>query len=269
MSFIYGERLIEYAIRIGTDDLMKSQELVDYLFYPTKNLNQGRNVTPPDSPQNVYEKLPFDYFQERLSKIPRTPSETGDLDLFKNPFPTIPDIIAYLNECNISIVHGYPPAGGNLPCISIVLGNEDETKFLGGQQIDYENGLGGKPSTEKGSNFNAQYNVSILSTNYDEVELWYFIMKYSIMAYKAVLDGYGLSNIAMSFMDIEPAPDYIQAGLFCYQRTMILSTVKQESIMTPAPGYSELSFQVTSNGYKYPQGPGPIVPSLPDEEELL
>jgi len=242
MGLIYAERLIEYAIRVGVDDLQNDKELVRLAFPVDKKINAGADVTPDGAEQKVFEPLPMDYFQTRLSEIPKVKGETGKQDIFANSMPGIDDVYSYLNKDDLSfkITHGFPREPGDLPAIAITLGNEDESQYLGGQK-----GRIGK-YVIVGSDFSSQYQVHILTPNYDETIIWYFILKYCFLRYRPIMEIYGMRQIKISFLDPEPAPEYLQAGIFIYQRTCILACVKDEDIPIEEKGYTELIGKVTS-----------------------
>jgi len=258
MSFIYAERIIEYAIRIGTDDFMKDAMLVDLAFFTDAQRNLGADLTPPGG-QQTREPLPTDYFQNRLAAIPKVIAETGMNDIFQNSIPAVPDIKKYLSEANIKITHGYPREAQDLPCLAITLGSEDETQYLGTRK-----GVITQTETKKqydliGSDWDSQYQISIITTNYDETIIWYFILKYALTTYRPALEAYGLRQAKLSFSDPEPAPEYLQGGLFVYQRVCTMSCVKAEDIPLPSSGtFSELQFGVGQPDY--PQGDGFIIP---------
>ena len=106
--FIYAEKLIEYAIRIGVDDIQEDPTLLDLMFFTDKQMNQGTDLTPNNQSKKVYESLPTDFFQRRLLEIPKRKSETGQIDIFKNSIPSIPDIKEYLSTATMNIIHGFP-----------------------------------------------------------------------------------------------------------------------------------------------------------------
>lgn len=264
MGYFYAERLIEYAIRVGTDDLQTNQKLVNLMFPVDKKTGAGTDMTPPGATEKVVEQLPMDYFQKRLREIPKLKAETGQQEIFKNSLPEIGDIYEYLNknDLNFRITHGFPREAQDLPCISITLGNEEESQYLGGQKgaVDGK----GTRYVLVGSDWSSQYNINILSPNYDETILWYHILKYCFTVYRPVLEAYGMRQINCTWTDPEPAAEYLQSGLFVYQRTCILSCVKDEDVPIEQKAYNELAFQLANI---QEQSNGEIVPDLtPDPE---
>lgn len=271
MAFIYGQRLLEYAIRIGTYDLITNPEMVRLAFFTDPQQNKGMDLTPPGSTVRVKEPLPTDVFIEKLNKIPKSKSETGQMNPFRNSIPSIPDVIDYLKNANMSIRFGFPREPQDLPCIAITLGNEDESsnQYLGTSkgQLKVKTSPQGdfKLYDIIGSDWSTQYHLHIMSPNADEVEIWYFILKYCFTAYRPALSAYGLQSPKLSFADLEPAPEYLQAGLFVYQRVGILACTKEEDMpLIPAGSFDNLSFQVSKP--EFPEGDGTIIPNPPPLE---
>ncbi len=258
MAFVFAERLIEFAIRIGTDDVMKDPTQLQLMFFVSDLVNKGANMSPDSVTPKVHEKLPMDFFQQRLAEIPRTKSEVNSSNIFKDELPVIPDIAEYMKTANIKIIHGYPREAGDLPCISITLGNEEEsTKYLGGEKATI-NAAGGKKYKILGSDWGSQINVSIMTTNYDELVIWHRIILTSLLKYRVALESYGMRNQNMAWADIEPAAEYLQGGIFAYQRTCILSCDKEQDVPVLVEGeYSELAFGIAGG----PAGDGTIKPT--------
>lgn len=261
MSFVLGQKLIEYAIRVGVDDVQKNPDLVRMMFMATKLENEGRDLTPTGQAQKVREPLVMDYFQQRIAQLPKSKGETGLNDLFKNSNQALDDIAQYLQECNMSIRQGYPQEAKDLPCIAITLGNEDENQYLGQLKGRYVDDAKNKAYKAVGSDWATQYNIQIITTNYDEVEIWYHLLKYSFLTYRSAMEAYGLRNQRISFLDMEPAPEYLQAGAFAYQRTCIFNAEKDEVIPVEERGFNSLAFGVVSEGQETPlEGDGQIIP---------
>jgi hypothetical protein len=261
MSFVCAEHLIEYAIRIGVDDIQKDPNLVNFMFYTEKHLQEGADLTPPGQEAgSVREPLPYDYFQKRLLEIPKRQAETGQQDIFKNTIPQVPDIIDYLSTANVRIVHGFPRDEKDLPAISITLGNEDEKQYLGMEkgtvQVD-----GGKKYTIVGADAPAQYMIRILSPNYDETVVWYYIIKYALWRYRKHIEGYGMREQSVSWLDVDLAQQYVESGLYIYQRSAVLSCVKDEDIPIEKDGFDELNMGVTTPDAAPGVDPGGPVPS--------
>lgn len=258
MSFVYCERLIEFAIRVGVDDVVKDPTLLNLMFGAEKHLKEGADLTPPGQEAgSVREPLPFDYFQKRLQEIPKRQAETGKQEIFANSIPSIPDVSEYLQTANIRIMHGFPREEKDLPAISITLGNEDES---GGQQY-----LGGIKDTVQaankryeiiGSDWSSQYMIQILSPNYDETVIWYFLIKYALTRYRRHIEGYGMRQQNLSWMDVELASQFVESGLYIYQRSCILSCVKSEDVPVLVDGFDELAMKVPPM-----TGDGSIVPN--------
>jgi len=246
--FITAELLIEYAIRIGTNDIMQDLTIIDELFKADKLLNQGMDLTPPDASEPIYEKLIMDEFQAKLKNVPRKQGETPFQEIFANSLPSIDDIKAYLATAAISIIHGFPRQPNDLPTISITLGSEDEEQYLGAK---YDTGdIDGNVSTIVGADMVSQYHLSIITTNYDELVIWYHLIKYCLWRYRHALEAYGFREQSFTWMDVEPSAEYLQAGLFVYQRTCILRGTKEEQISFKISGYSGLDSVLiaTENG---------------------
>jgi hypothetical protein len=237
--FITAELLIEYAIRVGTNDIMLDPTILDDLFKIDKLLNEGMNLTPSDSEDEVHEKLIMDEFQAKLLAVPRRPGETPFSDIFSNSMPSVAAIKTYLSKASISITHGFPRQPNDLPTISITLGSEEEEPYLG-SKFDYMPPEGGN-SEAIGSDMSCQYHLSIITTNYDEMIIWYHLIKYSLWRYRHAIEAYGLKEQSFTWMDVEPAQEYLQAGLFVYQRTCILRGVREEHINVKSGGYSSIT----------------------------
>jgi hypothetical protein len=233
MAFIYAQRLLEFAIRIGFDDLQKDTDLLASIFAVDENLGSGRDLEAQTEP------LVFEEFQQRLSQIPRREVETGIAgSIFRTLIPTLQDIQTLMATANIQIIHGYPRTASDCPCISITLGGEQESQYLGdlkGRSIK-----GDKAYLHLGAEMSAQYRLAVMTTNADETELWYHIVKYALLRYRPHLEGYGLTEQKVSWMDLEPAEEYLQSGLFMYQRVCMFDCMKQESVPILDKGYDTL-----------------------------
>lgn len=261
MSMVYGERLIEFAIRVGVDDLIKDPTIANLMFFTDKHLGEGTPLTPaagdPTAPTS--EKLIMDAFQERIAALPKTKEETGlsSDGIFHNSIQAVPDIQEYFRTANIAIKHGFPREAQDLPCLAITLGNEEESQYLGTQKGTLLKDNGDRYAVT-GSDWETQYQISIITPNYDETVVWYYVLKYCLTAYRPHIEAYGLRQQKLSFMDVEPAAEYLQAGLFIYQRTCILSCVKDEDVPVKITGFNGLAFGVGDPAY--PQGDGTIKP---------
>ena len=257
--FITAELLIEYAIRIGTNDIMLNPEILEEIFYVDKLLNQGTDLTPPDSTVEIHEKLIMDEFQEKLKSVPRKQGETPFSDVFKNSMPDIETIKEYLKTASISIIHGFPRQPEDIPTISITLGSEDEEQYLGAKSEGTD--ITGKRIVFLGSDVSTQYHISVLTTNYDELVIWYHIIKYSLWRYRHAIEAYGLREQSFTWMDIEPSAEYLQAGLFIYQRTCILRGKKEEHLTVELKGYTGLvsNLDLVSEGEVIDSGDVPLI----------
>lgn len=246
MSFIYAERMLEFAIRIGTDDIMKDETLVDLIFFTDKHKGEGKDLTPPGASEPVREPLPWDHFQKRMAEIPRRKTETGRQgdDIFENTIPDVPDIKEYLSTANIRIMHGFPRESKDLPAISITLGNEDETgqEYLGKQKQVLQSDTA--RYEVYGADFSAQYNIQIMTPNYDETIIWHKIIKYSLLRYAYALEGYGLRTLKQSWLDPELDPRWADSGLFIYNRSCIVQCVKDEDVPVKVELYKEFAMGV-------------------------
>ena len=269
MAFIYGERLIEFAIRVGTDDIMDNPEFAELLFHTNTHENQGKDLTPPGASTPIKEPLPFDFFQKRIAEIPRRKTETGQSgnSIFKNSIPEVQDIKEYLQKANIRIMHGYPRETKDLPAISITLGNEGEgQKYLGTMKQTIQ----GATSRYEihGSDFNAAYSIMIITPNYDETVIWYHIIRYCLLRYRTALEGYGLREQHMEWLPTEPAPEYLQAGHFIYQRPCMFSCVKDEDFPVEVDRYKEFAAGVTTTtGSGQPDQSGVDKTIIPCQDE--
>lgn len=246
MSFLNAEMLLEYVIRVGVDDVQKDSAIAEELFAVDFLKNTGRNLTPPGVTEPVYETTLMDVFQRRMSEIPKTPGEDpNSTSIFSNSIPTIPSINEYLAQANIGIRHGFPRDSQDLPMISITLGNEDERQYLGLLKHTAQSTDGAKNYLAVGCDSEAQYMINIFSTNYNETVIWYHLIKRALVVYRPILEAYGLRECSVSWADVEPASEYLQGGIFVYQRSGIVRGVKDEYALTDGDGeFSELSFEV-------------------------
>lgn len=239
MSFIYAQRLLEFAIRIGFDDLQKDPELLASVFTLDEGLGQGRDLGLDANLQPQTERLVFEEFQKRLGEIPRREVETGIAgSIFRTLIPTMQDIQSLMASVNLQIIHGFPRTASDCPCVSITLGSEQERQYLGdlkGRSIRDD-----KAYLHLGAEMSAQYRLAVMTTNADETELWYHIIKYALLRYRPHLEGYGLTEQKVSWMDIEPAEEYLQSGLFMYQRVCMFDCIKQESVPILEQGFTTL-----------------------------
>lgn len=253
MSFVGAPSLIEFAIRVGLDDIRRDPNVLKFILNASLLTDQGRDLTPTGVTPKTFEKLPMDYFQRRLELIPKMGDETGlATSIFRNSNPKPEDVQRLLFEGNLKLIHGFPRSNEDIPCCSIVLGNEDEAggvQYLATQREIFQ-ANDGKRYRILGSDMAAQFNIQIMSTNYDETMAWYYGIKYALWAYRTHMEAYGLREQRMNWQDIEPASEYVQAGLFVYNRTCIVSGVLEESVLVPDDAFKELAFSLAT-----PEGP--------------
>ena len=241
MAILMGEKLVEYVIRMGTQDVMENPKLLKFMIYADKQENQGAVFSggDPDNPER--EPLVMDEFQKRLKNLPRLPGEAKVDDLFMNTFSPLADIEKYLSEANIKIIQGFPRSPSDLPCISINLGGDDEKQFLGGFKDEIK--TDDKTYLLVGSDWRTQYFINVTTTNYEETLIWQMIIKFALTVYRPHLEAYGLRNSSMSWMDVDIAQELSAGGVFAYQRSCSLSCERDESYPVTKDGYSALAFQ--------------------------
>lgn len=250
MSLVGAPSLIEFAIRVGIDDILKDPNVLRYLLNASPLTNEGPVMSPAGSSPVTHDPLPMDYFQQRLKLVPHLGDETGKTDIFRNSIPRVEDVQKILGEGNMKIIHGFPQDTQDIPCLSIVLGNEDEGGGGGQQYLGTQKKVVQTPDGRRyvslGSEMDAQFNLQILSTNYDETMAWYYAIKYSLWAYRKHIMAYGFNGQRMTWQDIEPAPEYLQAGLFVYSRGCVLSGILEEDILVPEDAYTSLAFSLAT-----------------------
>lgn len=263
--FIYAESLIELAVRIGVDDLYANPDDIRLLLSMDPSLNNGLTLTPTGG-QPTFDKTLFDEFQTKISTLRRVGDENKVKPVFRNPIPAIPDIQEYIKTANLRFVHGFPREAQDIPCVAITLGdeNEDQQYFGVVEGMPLGGGSKGQLQQRVGSDFRASYHLHILSTNYDETVVLHHLVKYGLLKYRAHLEGYGIREAKLSFMDVEPAPEYLQGGLFVYQRTCVLSCVKADSFVDLSPAYSQLSYQITDTSGTILDPGKQILPGQPE-----
>lgn len=246
MSFLNAEMLLEFVIRVGVDDVQNDRTIAEELFAVDPLTQTGRDLTPPGITHPVYETTLMDAFQKRLAEIPLRESETGKTgSIFSNSIPSIPSITDYLETANVSIRHGFPRDSQDLPCISITLGNEDEKQYLGLLKHTAQSKDGKKTYLALGCDAETQYMLNIFSTNFNETVIWYHLIKRALLVYRPILEAYGLREVSVSWMDVEPASEHLQAGLFVYQRSAVVRGVKDEFALAAGDGeFSELAFEI-------------------------
>ncbi|MGZ3772947.1 MAG: hypothetical protein ACXVCY_04175 [Pseudobdellovibrionaceae bacterium] len=245
MAVLFGEKLIEYAIRIAADDFVRNPKLVDWVFYTDKQLNQGTQLLTNDPNNPEYEPLVMDYFQQRLAQIPRRKGEEAMADIFSNTVQTLPDIKEYLQTANVKLIHGFPRDSQDLPCLCINLGGDDEKQYLG--QVKEEITTDDGTYLLVGPDWNTHYFINVITPNYDETIIWQIIIKYALTVYRPHLESYGLRNLSMSWMDIQLDSALAQAGIFAYQRTCSVACERDEIYPVSKDGYEALGFSVNSN----------------------
>lgn len=229
MAFVNAELLIEFAIRIGIDDLVVNHDLVEQIFFANPKTNMGQDLT------NSKVATIADEFQARLSAI-RTTNLDPNSSKFRNTFTNNTDVIDYLTRRAIQIIHGFPRSPEDVPCISITLGGESEDDYIGdslGDLIDPDDGI---PREWIGARWPGNYSLAILTTSYNETWLLYNVIKYAILKWRPAFEVYNWRNVTMHWMDMEPAPEYLQAGQFIYQRVCSLSGEKGENIVIVPQG---------------------------------
>lgn len=251
LSFIYGESLLELAIRIGIADLVADPEEVKHLLGISPGRDLGLDLTPPeDGAPKVFDPTLLDEFQNKIDMLQRLKGEEGLAPIFRNNIPALPDIQEYLKICNIKFSHGYPREAADLPMICIVLGPESEgTKYNGQHKYTpVRQNRKGQAVVRMGSDMDASYEIHVISTNYDEVVILFHIIKYALLKYRDHLEGYGLREATMNWGPCELAPEYLQGGVFTYDRVCNLACVKDESFEYARDGFGELVFNVQADG---------------------
>lgn len=238
MSFVQGEKLLELVIRVATQDLIENISILKTIFYKDKRLNEGYPIQQVGGGVRP-ETLVMDRFQAKLSTLPRRESEVGMLDIFANGFLDADKVHQYLMSANIAIKHGYPRNAQDIPCIAILLGSENEEQYIGQQGIEGTPYLGAPEETQKAALADSSYNIIILTTNYEETLVWYNIIKYALLEYRDILEAYGLQAASTSWQDVEPAAEYLQSGLFIYQRNCVFNTKKVDTIEVAKQGFIE------------------------------
>lgn len=238
--FVHGNMLIEYAIRIGTDDIIKDLSLIDQLIPDCKRLLEGREVAGEHIPTIM------DKFQKRLNEIPKKGDENDAKEMFRTTVPSPERIKAYLTqqsqESNVSIKHAYPRDSQDLPCISIISDNENESPFVGNTG-GYVYETDGAQRERHSANNSVDYSVMILTTNFDETFIWYLVIKYALMRYRQELEAYGMRNIALSWQSPQPAQEYLQSGIFVYEKTCIVSCEKTDEFDIGGGGFNSVDLQ--------------------------
>jgi hypothetical protein len=240
MAFIFGERLVEFVIRVGVDDIQKDPAFLDKLFESDPLLNVGADVSPEGGPE-THEQLIMDEFQAKLAQVPPRPSEVllpAD-QRFRNIMQTLPDMKSYIASMNVKIAHGYPREEKDLPGIFINLGVEDEQQYLGDLKQRIEDSTNAKSYEVYGVDQSTSYAVAIVSTNYDETILLHFLCKYALIRYRRVLEVYGLRQMQMHWGDIEPAEALLQGGITAYQRVGMLNCHKTEDFPVEITGFNK------------------------------
>jgi hypothetical protein len=241
MAFINTGLLLEFAIRVGFDDVVSVPGLLEQLFTTSDRTGEGGELGAGQR-----EPLSMDYFQQRLAAVPRRAGEVGMQSIWRNTFPTIEEIRQYLSECNIKIIHGFPMTMMDLPCISIRMDNDNDTDYVGTTAGDFEgpNGRAHQIIAE----FDTTHTVSIATGAESYTAIWYAIIKYSIMRYKQVLEAYGMKNLSQAWGDVEPRTEFTEAGNFVYQRDCAVNCQKTEGFYVEVNGFSELEGTVSTIG---------------------
>ena len=260
--FVYAESLIELAIRIGIMDLSSDPDAVTQLLGIDPQRNAGTDLTP-DGGDQVFDQTLFDDFQAKIDQLQRLKSDGATAPVFRNNIPDLPDINEYLRTANVRFVHGYPREAQDLPMVCITLGGEAEgEKYLGQVKTPLQ-GVDGQEAFMLGSDMQADYHIHVLTPNYDETVILFHLIKYGLLKYRDHLEGYGIREASMSWQPCEPAPEYLQGGVFVYQRTCVLSCVKDESLVFGRPGFTELAYNINAGGDTIVSRQ--IVPAGPDE----
>lgn len=258
ISLIFGESLLELAIRIGINDLVLAPSEIAALLGIPSCVGSGMDLTPDGAPTPVHERTVFDEFQDRISELQRLKGEGGAKPVFRNAPIEVPDIAAYLAQGpNIRFMHGYPREAQDLPAICIALGGESEKQeYLGQNKFELvASSAGGETRVRLGSDMEADYHIHIISPNYDETVVLFHLVKYALLKYRVHLEGYGLRDMLMNWQACEPAPDYLQGGLFIYQRSCVVSLTKDENFVVSLKGrFNELSYGVAVGGAVALQG---------------
>lgn len=255
---IYGESLLELAIRIGIADLAANPEEITQLLGISPGRNAGLDLTPDGAPVKVYDRTLLDEFQDKVDALARLKGEEGLRPVFRNAIPDLPDIKAYVQSANVRIAHGYPREAQDLPMVAISLGSESEgQQYLGVLKTEKTGQAGsGDQIMEIGSDMETDYHIHILTPNYDETVILFYLIKYGLLKYRPHLEGYGLRDAKMNWQACEPAPEYLQGGLFIYQRSCVLSCVKDESFAVKAGAGSKW----TALGFNAQAGGDTIIP---------
>ena len=200
MSFLFAEKVIEYVIRVGVNDIFQDPTILDRIFVTNKCRDVGADLTPDGASPPIFERTIMDEFQDKMEAIPATKRETGVApeDRFENELFPIEDMKTYLSQMNISIRHGYPREEKDLPGIFINLGAEDENTYLGDVQHVIQNDSPPEQNIIFGVDVSTSYYLNILSSNYDETIFLYYLVRYALIRYRRVLEVYGMRTPKMS-----------------------------------------------------------------------
>ena len=96
----------------------------------------------------------------------------------------------------------------------------------------------------------------------------YHIIRYCLLRYRTALEGYGLREQHMEWLPTEPAPEYLQAGHFIYQRPCMFSCVKDEDFPVEVDRYKEFAAGVTTTtGSGQPDQSGVDKTIIPCQDE--
>jgi len=238
MSFINGPMFLEYVIRVGFDDLVNSRDLMNQIFIHSDRVNEGDDLAP-DGSEPFHDPLLMDEFQERLKQIPRRPGETGMTTIWRNFYITTDQVLEALNQANIKIIHGFPRTSEDLPCISLRIASESSEEYVGDAGGEFEVDQTGTHHIVV-AEFDASYSITLATTNENELHIWYHVIKYALLRYRTVLEAYGLKMASQAWGDVEPASEYLQGGLFIYQRDCVVNCKKTEGFAVPKTGYGSI-----------------------------
>jgi len=150
-------------------------------------------------------------------------------------------ISQYLQKTPIKIIRGFPRTPTDLPCICILLSNDDETQDgLGDIEIDMD--------TEDELleiMYSSSYRAEVWSDNGDLTVELYHLLKWALLAGRNELIRQGLFNQKLGGTDFEPAPEYFP--IFVYRRALTFWCQSIESIVLVPAGDAISGVTVTDH----------------------
>lgn len=177
---------------------------------------------------SIIEDQLSEIIESKLSYLKNTPSVIPKI-LNINP-TRLARISQYVQKMPLKVIRGFPRTPSDLPCICILLSNDDET----------QDGLGNIEMDEDTDDellevlYSSSYRAEVWSDNGDLTVELYHLLKWALLSGRKDLIKQGLFNQKLGGTDFEPAPEYFP--IFVYRRALTFWCQTVESVLLVSSG---------------------------------